>query len=334
MSRRQPTSTPRVSVVIPSYNHERYIEAAVSSVLEQDADLELVVIDDGSTDTSRQRLEAIGDPRLRLTCQDNQGAHVALNRGIEQCRGELVFLLNSDDRFHARRIGRCLEVFDGSPDVDLLTTWIEIIDGQDQPVGIKEGWRNMPPWPRPRPGKGLSDTGEPALALLEANYVATTSNVAFRRAWWQGAGLRFAPLRYTHDWEMLLAAACHGTLDLLDEPLVSYRVHADNTLKEGQARPSHQDPWQRGEGAMRFEILWTVARHAHPLCHRFANPPRTTLEDLTARAWRSLPRFGHDDLLAVMLQLRGDGTRPAEGFEALLDPRHPLRRHMIQRLAP
>ena len=323
------SSGPKASVVIPSYDHERYIEAAVNSVLKQDADLELVVVDDGSSDRSPEILRSIDDPRLHLIEQENQGAHAALNRGIGRCRGEIVFLLNSDDRFHPHRLPRFLERFDAAPDLHLLTSWLEIIDDHDQPLGIKEAWRNMPPWPLPRSGSSLADTGEPALALLQANYVSTTSNVAFRREWWQEHALAFANLRYTHDWELLLAAACRGRLDVLPEALVSYRVHAKNTLAEGK---DAQESAERGEAVMRFEILWTVARHAHRLQHRFG-AQGWNVEDLNRRAWRSMPRFGRDDVLGWLLQLRGDAEEPTREFEALLDLEHLLRRRCLELLA-
>ena len=330
MSRR-PGAAPEVSVVIPSYNHGPYIEEAVHSVLHQDADLELVVVDDGSSDDSRQRLQAIDDPRLRLILQENRGAHAALNRGIEASGGPFVFLLNSDDRFHPQRLRRFLDHFQQAPELCLLTSWLELIDGHGKTLGVKEAWHNMPPWPRPRSGQGLADTGQPALALLEANYISTTSNVALRRTWWQEQGLCFAPLRYTHDWEALLAAACRGAMAIVEQPLVSYRVHASNTLAESRAE--QKDSNQRGEGAMRFEILWTVARHALPLCRHLTAQGHHSMADLRDRAWRSLPRFGRDDLLAMLLQLRGDQTPPSKTFDALLDPEHPLRRRLIDLLA-
>ncbi len=324
--------SPRASVVIPSYNHERYIESAVRSVLRQDADLELIVIDDGSSDRSPKILKSIDDPRLHCIRQENQGAHAALNRGIGMCRGEIVFLLNSDDRFHRDRLPRLLERFEAEPGLHLLTSWLEIVDDHDQSLGVKEAWRNMPPWPLPRPGPSLADTGEPALVLLKANYVSTTSNVAFRLKWWQEHRLTFANLRYTHDWELLLAAACRGRMDVLAEPLASYRVHAKNTLAEGK---DTQESAERGEAVMRFEILWTVARHAHRLMRRFGEQG-WDVEDLNRRAWRSMPRFGQNpgrnDVLGWLLQLRGDGEEVPEAYDALLDLQSTLRRRCLELL--
>ncbi len=311
---------PRASVVIPSYNHGRFVEAAVRSVLDQDADLELVVVDDGSTDDSRERLAPFAaDPRVRMVEQQNRGAHAALNRGLGLAGGQILFILNSDDLFEPGRVRRFLERFAADPGIAVLASWLRVIDEGGGELGIKEAWRNMPPWPKPEPGPGLADTGEPALALLESNYVATTSNVAFRRRLFTDGGLRFRPLRYTHDWDFLLAAAGHGEIAILDEPLARYRAHRRSTIGEGR---------DRGMGVMRFEILWTVARHAQAVCRRFAARGMDP-GDLRRRLWSSLPRFGCANVLAQLLFLRGEGEEAPAAYDALLEEGHPYRRRAI-----
>ncbi len=120
---------PRASVVIPSYNHGRFVEAAVESVLDQDADLELVVVDDGSTDDSRERLAPFAaDPRVRMVEQQNRGAHAALNRGLGLAGGQILFILNSDDLFEPGRVRRFLERFAADPGIAVLASWLRVID--------------------------------------------------------------------------------------------------------------------------------------------------------------------------------------------------------------
>lgn len=304
------------SVVIPSYNHGIFLEACVGSVLVADVDLELIVIDDGSRDDSVERLRAIADPRLRLEVQENRGAHAALNRGLDLCRGEICFVLNSDDRFHFERIDRFLEAFRIDPKLAALASWLEIVDGDDRPLGIKRAWHNLPPWPRPENEPGLADLGDPALALLESNYLSTTSNIAFRTA----RAPRFAPLRYTHDWDFFFALCQRGLLRVIEEPLVSYRVHGENTIAEGRGR---------GEGTMRFEILWTVAAHAAGVLRRAGGH---SSGDLVSRLWRSLPRFGRPDLLTQLLAWRGDDSEIPTSYRHLLRPDHPFRRRAVEAL--
>ncbi len=316
---------PRVSVVIPSYNHGQFIGEAVTSVLAADppvaGGLELVVVDDGSSDDSLERLASFrSDDRVRIFTQANQGAHAALNRAISLSRGEILFILNSDDIYAADRISCFCERFADDPELTLLVSWLELIDEQGHHLGVKQGYHNLPPWPPPRPGPRLADTGELHLALLETNFIATTSNLAFRRTLIEG-GPCFLPLRYAHDWDFFLAAFAVGKAALIERPLMSYRVHGTNTIREGE-----QDT---GQGLMRFEIMWVVARHALATCRRFAGRS-ISQQDLVERLWNSLPRFGCEAILSQLLQMRGDSEFPPPPYDALLNPHHPFRRHAIQ----
>ncbi len=318
------TDTPVATVVVPSYNHAAFIQAAIDSVLAAiDAagePVELVIVDDGSTDDSRERLEPYRtDPRVTIHHQENRGAHAALNRAVAAGRGEIVFILNSDDCFHPERIRRLLRRFAAEPELAMLASWLEVVDAEGSPLGIKQAWGNMPPWPRPRSGPGLAETGDPLLALLETNYVSTTSNLAFRRRIFD-RGVRFLPLRYAHDWEFMLATSEHGRLGLIEEPLVSYRVHAANTIREGERQA-------QAEGLMRYEILWLVARHAARMLRDHGTGENVA--DLWRRFWNSAPRFGYGSILSRLLALRGVSPQPPATYDALMDEDHPFRRRAI-----
>ena len=318
-------SSPAVSVVIPSYNHGRFIARAVDSVLSSSfTDLELVIVDDGSTDDTLQVLRPYRThPQVKVRTQENRGAHAALNLGLSLARGELLFVLNSDDAFHPDRVPRLVERFQEDPGVVLAASWIEIMDADDGVLGIKRGHLNLPPWPPPSAGPFLSALGVLELALLETNFISTTSNVAFRRSLLDEAGLDFLPLRYTHDWEFILAACRHGRLALVEEPLVRYRVHGANTIREGAAQAA---------GEMRFEVMWTVCRHAAALCAEAAARGRDA-DDLARRLWRSLPRFGCEALLDELLALRGLDPTPPAAYDALLQAGHPFRHAAVAALA-
>lgn len=102
-----------VSVVIPSYNRAHCIERAVRSVLDQAyKNIEVIVVDDGSEDNTRDILNAIGDPRLRYVYQDNQGACAARNRGVELARGKYVAFHDSDDLWHSTKLEKQVAVLD------------------------------------------------------------------------------------------------------------------------------------------------------------------------------------------------------------------------------
>jgi len=313
---------PVASVVIPSYNHARFVGEAVESALAQSLrDIEVVIVDDGSSDGSVEILRELADsPRVVLVEQENRGAHAAIARGLERARGDHLFVLNSDDAFAPNRVEALVERFLARPEVAAACSWIEVVDGRGVTLGVKEAWRTLPPWLRPEPGPNLDELGDPALSLLATNFVATTSNLAFRRDLLPKVTL--APLRYCHDWDLALQLAQLGELAVVGEPLVRYRVHDANTLSEGRDASD-------GTAAMRFEILWVVARHATAvLTERAARCAED--EQLCSRFWRSVPRFGRLDVASWLISLAQALPEPA--YEAMLAADHPIRRRLTAAL--
>ncbi len=312
------TTAPRISVLIPAFNHAGFIEEAVHSALESRGDdLEVVIVDDGSTDSTPAVLQRLaGDPRVVVHRQENRGAHAALNRLLELSRGEYLFILNSDDAFVPGRIDRLIAALEADSGVAVACSFIEIIDGEGKTIGLKHAWRDLEPWPAPHPPPHLAGLDDAILALLQSNWASTTSNLAFRRRLIADGTLRFSPLRYTHDWEFLLAASLCAGITLVEEPLLRYRVHGANTIGEGG---------NEARGAMRFEILWTVARHAAPVLDRAA-ARGFDRDDLLDRWMRSAPTFGREEILFALLALRGAGETVPPSYDALLDPEHPYRK--------
>jgi glycosyltransferase involved in cell wall biosynthesis len=219
-----------ISVVIPLYNHERYISAALHSVLAQTAPpIEVVVIDDGSRDDGfghAQRLLA-GSAGCQVVRQDNAGAHAAINRAVGLCRGSYIAVLNSDDMFLPDKLAYCQDAIAAESSTDLIAGGVVLIDesGQRLRGGVATDWLARA---RAFAERCLSDR----LALLNENDVATTSNMVFSRRLWERVG-GFAPLRYCHDLDFLLQAFDHGRV-VLDRGRehVMYRVHGQNTIGE------------------------------------------------------------------------------------------------------
>src|SRR5258707_10731320 len=114
-------SKPKVSVVIPNYNHARYLRQGVGSVLEQTCqDFELILLDDCSSDDSRSILSSYaGDPRVRMEFNEaNSGsAFKQWNKGVRLARGKYVWIAESDDYADARLMERLVRVLDGDPEV-------------------------------------------------------------------------------------------------------------------------------------------------------------------------------------------------------------------------
>ncbi len=295
--------SPQVSVVIPSYNHAGYLREAVDSVLAQTLpDLELIVVDDGSTDDSLRVLAGVADPRMRVVPQGNQGAHAAINRGLGLASGEYLAVLNSDDQYTPDRLEKLVGVLERNPALGIAGSHITVIDRQGRPLGVKTGYANLSPWALDFPARSFRAGTDLHAALLTENYFATTSNFVFTRRCWEQTGA-FRRLRYVHDWDFALRAAPHFGLHLEPEPLMKYRVHNANTIRENKA-------------AMIFEICWLLAVHLP----RFDTP----LEALTEKLTYSIHTYGCDRTLAVMLA-RGLAADEAAALQ-LLDPANADRR--------
>jgi len=113
------SSKPRVTVFIPAYNREGYICTAINSMLAQQyTDFEILVVDDGSTDRTAERVDAYGDPRVRLVRSEaNLGIPASRNRGLELARGEYIALLDSDDYAYPNRLGTQVAFLDRHSDI-------------------------------------------------------------------------------------------------------------------------------------------------------------------------------------------------------------------------
>jgi glycosyltransferase involved in cell wall biosynthesis len=128
---------PRVSVVIPVHNREPYIGAAIASVLAQTfGDFELLVIDDGSTDGTRDVVRSFRDQRIRLLCQaSNRGIAKTRNAGVDAARGDYLAFLDSDDVALPDRLAAQVDFLDHHPDHAAVGAWIDWMDDRGRPTG-------------------------------------------------------------------------------------------------------------------------------------------------------------------------------------------------------
>lgn len=231
---------PKVSVVIPAYNHERYVGAAVRSVLDQSfRDLELIVVDDGSTDRTGAVVQAISDPRLRYVRQANQDAFNAINNGLCEARGAFLAILNSDDLYLPARLERLVSESEKTG-AQFLFTDVTPVDagGNDIPRGAHY-WHI---W-HERNRAFYKECGDLYTAFLRGNFMVGTSNVFMTRAVYEKVG-GFASLRYLHDYDFIfrvLLAFPGKVRYLADEVLLKYRIHGDNTLKQGAVKAREED---------------------------------------------------------------------------------------------
>jgi glycosyltransferase involved in cell wall biosynthesis len=219
-----------IAVVVPLYNHERYIAAALRSLLAQTvAPTEIVLIDDGSRDGGLARAREIlrDAPNCRVLAQENAGAPATINRAVAMTDAPYVAVLNSDDLFAPEKLAWCEELIAATPDVGLIAGRVGLIGERGEALtrGPAAAWLA-------RAHAFADRTGFDQLALLHENFVATTSNMVFSRALWRRVG-GFVALRYCHDLEFLMRAFDRGRV-VLDRARTHthYRVHAANTIGE------------------------------------------------------------------------------------------------------
>ena len=221
---------PKISVIIPLYNHETYIKEAIDSVLNQSCDdFELIVINDGSTDNSEGVVKNIHDKRILYHYQENQGAHSALNRGISLARGEYISILNSDDVYDTRRFEKMVSILENESTHHAVFSHIEFIDGNGNFLRLKKGAEDN--WLGHDPETSFRGTNNIILDLLAGNFLHTTSNLFCRKSVFDNIG-HFSNLQYLHDYDFFLRLCYHYKIHVIEEPLLKYRFHESNTLNE------------------------------------------------------------------------------------------------------
>jgi len=233
-------ATPLVSVIIPAYNHEKYIAAAVDSVLRQSCDdLELIVIDDGSTDQTGEVVQSYHDKRLSYFYQDNQDAYHTINRGIGMAKGDYLAILNSDDVYTEDRLEKLLTHQRESNAQCIFTDVIPISDTGVEFKAPDFGW-NI--W-HSKNRKTYFISYDLYAAFLKGNLLVTTSNLFMTREAQLQVGF-FSSLRYLHDYDFIfrmLLTHPGGVSYLHDQRLLYYRIHPNNTLGEAAIIGREQD---------------------------------------------------------------------------------------------
>lgn len=260
---------PKISVIIPLYNHEKYIEEAVLSVLEQTvSDFELIIINDGSEDNSSDVVKKIKDNRIRYYYQENQGAHNTLNRGIDLARGEFVSTLNSDDVYAKNRFESCLDILEKDISTAAVFSHIEYIDDNGQFIKLKRGAEDN--WIDKKPETSFKDEGNITLDLLAGNFLKTTSNLFCRRDVFSQID-RFRNLRYTHDYDFFLRLSHRFHIQILPEPLLKYRVHQQNTLKENTAATDFECALVLSDFLVNHDLSVLFGKNIFPAMMKFFN---------------------------------------------------------------
>lgn len=211
----------RVTAVITAFNRASTVGAAVNSVLAQTfGDLELVVVDDGSTDGTAEVLRAYGD-RITVITQANRGRAEARNAGVRVATGDYIGFLDSDDLWLPDRIERQVPVLDAQPGVGLVHGHVEVIDLAGEPL-VAETKRMREIFER-------AHRRAPSYARYALGSRCLTSTILVRREAFDRVGL-YDPAIAVEDVELYLRLAlAYGIVFLGGAPLARYRVHPGQT---------------------------------------------------------------------------------------------------------
>lgn len=207
---------PRVSVLMPVYNAQRYLSEALDSVLAQTYDdFELIAVDDGSTDRSPRILQGYAkrDGRLRVIRRPNRGIVAALNDGLAQSRGELIARMDGDDTCSPARLEKQIALLDGRPDVVAVGTWATLTDPYGSPTGEQ----------RPAIDHAAIDA---TLMQGDGSSIIHATTVIRRGALTAVGGWR-AEYNWVEDLDLFLRLAEVGKLANVAEDLYRYRRHMD-----------------------------------------------------------------------------------------------------------
>lgn len=221
---------PLVSVVIPAYNYARFLPAAIESVLSQTyRPLELIVVDDGSTDDTPAVVAAYGD-RIRSIRKVNGGLSAARNTGIQAGQGEYFAFLDADDLWMPDKLAQQVAVFEQHPEAGCVGCGVVLVDGNLKPCGQSSHADLIGP-PEQRVRK----------VLLRREWVGGSGSGALvKRAVLERVGLFDEELTAAEDWDMWLRIVEQFPVCNARAPLVQIRRHFTGTFRNAEKMERNQ----------------------------------------------------------------------------------------------
>jgi glycosyltransferase involved in cell wall biosynthesis len=216
--------SPAVTVLIDTFNHELFIEEAIVSVLEQDfpaEDVEIVVVDDGSTDGTPDIVRKFA-PRVRYARKENGGQASAFNFGIPMARGEIIAFLDGDDWWAKPKLSKVMEILSSRPDIGVVGHGIYEVDSQTGQM--------IATLPK-KPGDIDLHTTAGARFFRHMMCFFGTSRVTIRKQAVQRALPIPSELVIEADEFMSTMSAAYSIASLIQEPLTFYRLHPGNLFQ-------------------------------------------------------------------------------------------------------
>jgi len=203
---------PLISIITPTYNRADFLGQAIDSVLAQTYQrFELLIVDDGSTDSTRELVEAYNDERISYRYQENQGQSVARNLALSIARGDFVCFLDSDNAWFADKLEKSLKAFAEYPDVDVVYGDCVIINEKNEEVSRK----NMRRY-----------SGYIAPLMLKDNFISMNTTMTRRKCFEEMGGLG-GKRRVADDYDLWLRFSARYQFYHLPEFFAYYRVMDD-----------------------------------------------------------------------------------------------------------
>jgi glycosyltransferase involved in cell wall biosynthesis len=219
--------SPFVTALLDTYNHERYIEQAIVSAIEQDfpsSDVEILVVDDGSTDRTPEIVRKF-EPKVRLLRKENGGQASAINFGTAQANGQIVAFLDGDDLWSPNKLSSVVKEFGKNPQTVMVYHKFRFWDDRED-----TSWDG---WFTGVTGDILSDRRK-----LLAYSPPPTSSLAFRREILK----RLMPVpvqcSFMHDAYLIATAICLGPVGAVPQCLTTNRVHGQNLWFTKKEQPN------------------------------------------------------------------------------------------------
>jgi glycosyltransferase involved in cell wall biosynthesis len=219
-----------VSAIIPTYNYAHFVGRAVSSVLAQTyADLECIVVDDGSTDDTEQVVATFG-AAVQLVRQRNQGLSAARNTGIRAARGRYIAFLDADDAWHADKVSQQVALLDSHPDTAVVGCGVRHVSADGETLDERAF------------DAQASDlrTQLRRIAVRDFWVGGSGSGALMRRDVFDEVGLFDTSLKAAEDWDMWLRLAARYTIRNVQAALVSICRHGTGTFRDPEKFEANQ----------------------------------------------------------------------------------------------
>ena len=211
-------NNPKVSIILPVYNGEKYLKQAVQSVLWQTfSDFELIIINDGSTDNSSNVIKTFADLRIRVVDQENKGLISTLNIGVEMAKAEYIARIDADDIWSdPNKLAKQVKFLEENPEYVLVGTWAKIIDKTGQKTSVLK----------------TPTTDEEIRNKILIKNGFTHPSVIFSKDACLKAGGFDEQEKYVEDYGLWLRMGLIGKFANIPEYLMSYRVHTGSVTRQ------------------------------------------------------------------------------------------------------